>query len=703
MRDRQQSAAGALAATGVIDSRLIQDYLAGRLDPDVADCLAVELDGLPPDELQRLLDVPQPVLPAGQPPPFTPALRRLTLGSALGVGVSGQVDAVRDGLLDRTVALKRLRPRAPAETLPAYLARIEAFRREAAVTAGLEHPGVIPVHDVGYGAQGEPAFAMKLLAGESLGELLVDGPIGVTRAVDIAIRIADAVGFAHVRGFVHRDLKPEHVWIGNHGEVTLIDWGLAARTGTDAVRVGTEGWMSPEQEAGAVADPRMDVWVIGRLLTAMLGGTGSRGLYAIATRCCAAQVGQRYADGAAVAEDLRRWLAEGISHAETPGPLLRLLAVVRRKPGLAAILALGLLLGCLALYLPLHGAAVRRDIALAAIRDIAATPLGDAQQLAQLRRRLAPLVAMHPELDEARQVEANLEQAARLVDEDIRRRLLADTLDALYRSWRVRGPWPEEAAQLEATLRLAGVWTMRPGQGDLGGHPEAARIRRALAQLLVARRQAGHPVDQRIHVVLAADGDPAWSAVERVIAAAVLDRTELTALPGSDLDVALSDPATADVILAAFVPDTRLVAAAYRQIDADPGAFWPRICLARDAVGRGDWAQARGHALVALGRESASLWPRLSLGYADLAAADWAALLVDATHAVAANPGHHEAGIMQAIALARLGRQAEAIERLAALQVGDTLRWHRAHRMGHPVESLADAVQAAGLLDGARP
>jgi alkyl sulfatase BDS1-like metallo-beta-lactamase superfamily hydrolase len=103
------------------------------------------------------------------------------------------------------------------------------------------------------------------------------------------------------------------------------------------------------------------------------------------------------------------------------------------------------------------------------------------------------------------------------------------------------------------------------------------------------------------------------------------------------------------------------------------------------------------HGLVALGRESASLWPRLVLGYAALAEGDWAAVLVHATHAVAANPDHLEAGIMQAIALAHLGRADEAAERMRSMHADGHLRWHLAHRQGHPMEQLADAVLAAGL------
>jgi tRNA A-37 threonylcarbamoyl transferase component Bud32 len=682
----------------VTDPALVRDYLDGRLPPDRADEVAAELDRLPPAELERLLGASARTQLPAVAQDFTPAPRRLVAGRALGVGASGQVGEAEDALLRRVVALKSLRPRRPDEELPAFLARAEAFRREAAMTAGLEHPGVVPVHDIGTGSLGEPAFAMKRLEGEALGGLIAAGPLGAARAADIAIRVADAVGFAHERGIVHRDLKPEHVWIGRHGEVTVIDWGLAARRGEDARRAGTVGWMPPEQEAGAPADPHMDVWALGGLLVAMLPGGGPRGLAAIARRCRAPRPEDRYADGTAVAEDLRRWLADGISQAETPGVLARTMVQLRRNPGLAATAVLGLAAGILVVWLPMREAAQQREAALVAIREIAQSPMGDVQQIAALRHRLKPVLANHPGLTEARLAEARLDSAARLLEDASRQQLLAETLDALDRSWRVRGPWTAEVAQLETTLTAAGVWEMQPGGVcPAESHPESARLRRALVQLQRARMNAGQPADPRIPRVLAMCHDAAWSAVGRVIDGAVLETHDLYAPAGADLDAALASPVTADIVLATFGPDVRLVAAAQRRLDDDPGAFWPHVCLARDAVQRADWPVARMHGLVALGRESASLWPRLVLGYAALAEGDWAAVLVHATHAVAANPDHLEAGIMQAIALAHLGRADEAAERMRSMHADGHLRWHLAHRQGHPMEQLADAVLAAGL------
>ncbi len=689
---------------------LAQAYLAGRLPPEEGERVARELDALPEDEAARLLagdDLPGVAgsAPSGPAPSFTPALRVFAPGAVLGQGATGEVVAAEDRLLHRAVALKRLRARGADEQLQAFLARGEAFRREAALTASLEHPGVVPVHDIGSGPLGEPAFAMKRLDGEPLADLLQRAAPDAAQAADVAIRVADAVGFAHARGIVHRDLKPEHIWLGRHGEVTVIDWGLAAQAGSDPRRAGTQGWMAPEQDAGAAADPRMDVWAVGRLLEAMLREGRPRGLAAIARRCMAHEPVQRYADGAAVAVDLRRWLAEGISHAEQPGPFARLHAALRRSPGLAASAAVGLLAGALAVYLPWRESEAARGRALAVVGEIAAAPIERAADIAALQRRLAGVLAEHPGLPAARLAEARLAAAAQVLADAERQRLLADTLDALDRSFRVRGPWTGEIDQLGATLDHAGAFAMRPGGPcPAESHPEAARLRRALIQLQRARATAGLQVDARIGAVLAMCRDPAWAALGRVLSAAEVVVHDLAAPPGADLELALGSPETADLVLASFAPDARLGQAALQRLVSDPGAFWARVCLARVALVRSAWEEVRGHALVALGRESASLWPRLALGYAALAAADWSDLLVQATHAAAANPAHREAAVMQVIALARLGQMAEARARLAALGVEGHLRWHQANRQGHPMERLADAVVEAGLpLGTARP
>ncbi len=255
-------------------------------------------------------------------------------------------------------------------------------------------------------------------------------------------------------------------------------------------------------------------------------------------------------------------------------------------------------------------------------------------------------------------------------DDATRQQLLADTLDALDRSWRVRGSWPEEIAQLNAALELAGALDPRPGQPcAVLDHPEAARLRRALIELACAEASAG-TLDPRVPAALAKCQDPAWPALGRAIAGAAVEADGLVATTSPDLELALAQPITAELALACLVPDARLADTARALAEADPGAFWPRVCLAREAAARSDWPEVRLHALVALGRESASVWPRLALGYAALADQDWGGLLAQATYASAARPEDPRSGLMQAIALAQLGRRDEAVAHLGSLPRG---------------------------------
>ncbi len=172
---------------------------------------------------------------------------------------------------------------------------LDRFVREARLTAGLEHPNIVPVHDMGLDLSGAPFFTMKYLRGQSLATLLRRVRRGeeescveytVERAVQIFIRVCNAVMFAHSRKILHLDIKPDNVNLGDFGEVLLLDWGLAikmddgAGSGRDArdgqsrggVARGTPGFMSPEQVTGRRdrLDERSDVYALGALLYTML-------------------------------------------------------------------------------------------------------------------------------------------------------------------------------------------------------------------------------------------------------------------------------------------------------------------------------------------------------------------------------------------------------------------------------------------------
>ncbi len=189
----------------------ISAYRAGTLTLGRFEEIDAWLNTLPAAEQEALLE--ELVVPTGLTPPevsggtFTSELSaaRFTPLSTLGAGGMGIVELVHDRLLDRQVALKRCRPRGVHEPIAAHAMRLRLFRREAAITARLEHPGIVPVHDVGAAAAGEPAYVMKRLSGTTLA---ARAPLPAAEAADIMLKVADAVGFAHHAGIIHRDLKP---------------------------------------------------------------------------------------------------------------------------------------------------------------------------------------------------------------------------------------------------------------------------------------------------------------------------------------------------------------------------------------------------------------------------------------------------------------------------------------------------------------
>ncbi|MCR4318282.1 MAG: protein kinase [Planctomycetes bacterium] len=242
---------------------------------------------------------------------------RYEIEKSIGRGGMGNVLLVRDKALEREVALKAMRVEAKA-----HLAR---FIEEAQVTSQLEHPGIVPVHDIGVNAKGEVYFTMKLIRGFPLSKVLAarkyheglrtgaqyvskrdvdkygeDDLAGIEcptreRLLTLFIKIAEAVAFSHSRGVIHRDLKPDNVMIGDFGEALVVDWGLAKVLGKEesqevssSVRtvrtedesthsqmgtvMGTIGYMSPEQAEGrgAEVDQRSDVFSLGAILYEIL-------------------------------------------------------------------------------------------------------------------------------------------------------------------------------------------------------------------------------------------------------------------------------------------------------------------------------------------------------------------------------------------------------------------------------------------------
>ena len=730
-------------------------YRRGALDLARFDAIDGWLAAQPAEVQERLLSgeadaTGRPLafdLPGAVPAaPFTSdgGAERYVPVSVIGSGGMGIVQVVRDLTLGRDVALKICRPRAGDEDLEAYLRRLRAFRREAAVTAQLEHPGIVPVHDLGRGPGGEPAYLMKRLIGAPLRDRVERIRAGLrpelSETVGIMLRITEAMAHAHAHGVVHRDLKPENVFVGDLGAVSVIDWGVAGRPGEAAPAlgpvapagsgltrfgVGTAAWMAPEQMRGAAADARMDVFALGGLLMALLSGCGprndqgrldlaplrrrgiARGLAAVAERCLAEDPAARYADGAAVALELRRWLAAGLTLAQRASLPRRTWAWLRTSPQVVTMAALiALIAGTLVVAQGLNRRQHRREVA-ARLDALAQTPLSD---LSALRRAQDEVRAVQREQASAQGValEARLGAAIETIE---RQSALADQrhrLRAVFSRYRVRGQSASDRADLAAALGEAGIHLAgAPGEAQaIREHPLRFDLLEALVQLqknLIL--DAGGDARRAVIPGLIANAGPgeAWVAL-----GALLERPEVAAhdlrfCQCDDSERALRDPRTADLLLMTYGPEPRLIAYARERLRDDPGAFWPRLVSARGALREHHFTEARDHCLVALGAEAKGFWPNLLLAYVALGQHDDAALATHVAAGMAVNPGHLELVALDAARLARAGRIADAEALVADPPFAAHLHYHLQHPVGHPMEDSARALVDAGVRIPAAP
>ncbi len=204
----------------------------------------------------------------------------------LGRGGMGEVHLARQRLMNRKVAIKRLKP---DEQSPAFHA---ALLREGVITSRLEHPNIVPVHALGVDADGRPVIVMKRVEGKAWSKLDIrhskpDGMVWsndpIVRHLEVFLEVCRAVAFAHAQGYAHRDIKPDNVMVGDFGEVYLLDWGAAVELGTPAfghakrgavaLPLGTPSFMAPEMIVGdGVIDAATDVYLLGATLHRMLTG-----------------------------------------------------------------------------------------------------------------------------------------------------------------------------------------------------------------------------------------------------------------------------------------------------------------------------------------------------------------------------------------------------------------------------------------------
>ena len=329
-------------------------------------------------------------------------------------GGLGKVSLARDAKLGRVVALKEIRPDRPNDAL-----QRQRFVNEAAITGQLEHPGVVPVYTLDEDATGKPYYAMRFIQGRTLTQAIEDyqtqpTPLGFRNLLQRFISICQTMAYAHSKGVLHRDLKPDNVMLGDYGETLVVDWGLAKQLPTDACRstsaetdptgnrpsarahqqvetqegqiMGTPAYMSPEQARGEAATlgPATDIYALGAILYTILTGlppfAGNvfeildrvrqgndppsalavnkgvpRALAAVCAQAMALQPSARYASAAALAQDVERWLADEPTTAYAEPFLVRWRRWRRRHRSLvagtmAAVTVLAVMLGLLVYF-----------------------------------------------------------------------------------------------------------------------------------------------------------------------------------------------------------------------------------------------------------------------------------------------------------------------------------------------------------------
>jgi tetratricopeptide (TPR) repeat protein len=318
-------------------------------------------------------------------------------------GGLGVVSVARDAELGREVAFKEMQARYAEDA-----AQRGRFVREAEITGGLEHPGVVPVYGLGRHADGRPYYAMRFVRGESLQDALRKlhaGEAGYTLRGLLTrfVAVCNAVAYAHSRGVLHRDLKRANVMLGPYGETLVVDWGLAKVVGREpaadtsseltlqppsgegsltqaGAAMGTPAFMSPEQARGEIAElrPATDVYSLGATLYAVLTGrppvqgrdtaevlekvrqgdwppprqvsaSVPRALDAVCRKAMALRPADRYGTALELAADIERWLAdEPVSAWREPWPTRAGRWVRRHRTKVAAAVAasfVALLLG----------------------------------------------------------------------------------------------------------------------------------------------------------------------------------------------------------------------------------------------------------------------------------------------------------------------------------------------------------------------
>ena len=297
------------------------------------------------------------------------------LQEEIGRGGQGVVYRARQKSLNRTVALKII-----VLGHWATARHLKRFRVETEAAASLNHPSIVPIHEVGE-RDGCCYFSMNLIEGGQLDEVVRREAISIRRAAELIVKLARTVHYAHEHGILHRDIKPGNILLDKEGEPHLTDFGLARLVETESTVtrttevLGTPSYMAPEQASGnnVALTSATDIYSLGAVLYHLLtgcppfaGGTTyetvrlvleteprqprllnpkvNRDFSTICLKCLQKDPQRRYASALALAEDLERWLKHEPIQARRTGLFARGRKWVRRKPAIAAVITLSLAL-----------------------------------------------------------------------------------------------------------------------------------------------------------------------------------------------------------------------------------------------------------------------------------------------------------------------------------------------------------------------
>jgi serine/threonine-protein kinase len=612
----------------------------------------------------------------------------------LGRGGMGVVFRAWHHRLNRPVALKMMLAGAYAGPRER-----ERFQREAEAVAGLLHPNVVPVYDVG-DADGRPYFTMELVDGGSLAQALTGTPLPVDRAADLVSTLAAAVQAAHAAEIVHRDLKPGNVLLTTDDVPKVSDFGLARRLSDEAgltqsgVALGTPCYMAPEQAGGTgnSIGPAADVYSLGAILYELLTGRPpfrgetaaetvqqllthdavppsrlnprvSRDLETICLKCLRKEPRQRYASAAALAEDLDRFL-RGEAIAARPERLPgRLARRVRRRPIVSAAVAAATLAA-----VALVGGGLRLISERTATKRAADEDLRE--MVRWLNRSSWPEARAALERARGRLGDRGSAELRRRLDQGARDLDLAARLEAmcLELTPAMMNPPVDQPDRLyDQVFRGAGL-------GQVGDDPEAVSVRvrdsdiraalvAALDHWSAVTREPGH---RRwvLTVARLADPDPTgWRARARDPAV-----RENPAALAEVIDTATVADQPPQLLLALgkhLKPDSPERLPFLRRVQrAHPGDFWANLSLGDALLGRFQLAEAIRYYQAAV-----AIRPQVELGYRRLGFALGTASRIEEgvesdRRAVDIEPGSPGPRFLLAWTLSRLGRHDEAIRHL---------------------------------------